>query len=201
MDIFLLALLLVSAVHGAKNGFAYTVKYFLLWFFCLVAGISGSSTVKELLIENTGIDEYVRDVLEQQSVHTDLWNFLPDACADWFRPSGSYDHEFLLSMESLILAILSFLLIVAGIRIVFALYLHLFSKKHNDGLRGFSDGVLGLVLGLVRGLFFILLIFVLFIPVISLVSADAGEFISRATEDSILAATFYNHNILLSFLI
>lgn len=201
MDIFLIAMLLVSGIHGAKNGFACTMRYFLLWFVCLTAGIFGCQTVKSLLLEHTGIGDYIRDVLQLHAETPVFPEVLPDSCADWFEGfSGTWSDELTASLGDRILTLIAFLLIVLAVRLIFALYVRLFSKKYHEGLTGFTDGMLGLVFGLARGIFFILLTFIVLVPVISLLSPDTGLLIGEAMEDSILASVFYNNNILLAFL-
>lgn len=201
MDIFLISILLVSSVRGAQNGFAYTVKSFLSWFICMAAGIFGCSAVKELLISNTGINDYISDMALACAMQHHTAEELPDICAEWISPAmQNGEAELAQAITSLILTIISFLIIVIAVRLIFSICLHLFSKKYHKGVIGFTDGVLGMIFGLASGFFLILLLFIFFIPLFSLWFSGFASFIGNAMDNSILASVFYNNNILLKFL-
>ena len=201
MDIFLLAVLLVSGISGARKGFILTVKSFLQWFLCIIAGILLCNPIKYLLKTHTGLEGFLYELTDTESINLRIQEFLPDAAAKWLEPAIlSKEVEIEGAIVSMLLTVISFLLIIIFIKLAFFVLTILFSKEYHDGSTGFTDSTLGLVFGLARGLFYVLLIFVLFIPLFSMWSPDFGIRVSEAASDSFIADAFYNDNILLTVL-
>ena len=197
MDIFLLAVLVVSGISGARKGLILTVKSFLGWFLSVIPALILCNPLKSYLISQTGIDEFLSEGLNIQLSA----DFLPDAIAPWLETAVTENQaEMEIALVSMLMSVISFLLILAGIKLAVTLIIMFFSKEYHDGAAGFIDGILGLVAGLARGVFYILLIFVIFIPLFSLWMPDFGVTVSEAAADSLMADAFYNHNILLTVL-
>ncbi len=201
MDIFVFLILLVSSVQGARKGFMDTLKSFLQWFLCLVFGILFCSITKELLINYTNIDEWIQKSLVAQLTENNLVSFIPDACSSWIGPElTNIENEFILSITSMLMTIISFFTFIIGLKAILLIFTWLFSKKYHDGVTGFIDGALGAIFGFARGIFYILLLFLVFIPLFSVCFPQMSESVALNIENSMFANIFYNDNILLIIL-
>lgn len=201
MDIFVLLILLVSSVEGARKGLMITLKSFLQWFLCLILGILFCSITKEILTDYTGIDQWIQESLTTQLAENNLVNTLPDACSLWIGPEVSaMENEVILSITSMLMTIISFFSFIICLKILLFLFAQLFSKKYHDGVTGFIDGVLGMLFGFTRGIFYVLLLFLIFIPLFSVCFPQMSESLTLSMENSIFACILYNDNILLVIL-
>ena len=197
MDIFLLAVLVVSGISGAKKGFMLTVKSFLGWFLSLIPALIFCSTVKSFLISETDLTSSLCRVIHVQFPA----DYLPDAAMPWLKAAlAEVESETELALVSMLISVISFLIIIILSKVIISVFVMIFSKKHHDGATGFIDSIMGFGAGILRGLFYVLLIFILFIPLFSLWMPDLGTAVSEAAADSLIAGAFYNHNILLTVL-
>lgn len=202
MDIAAMAILLASTILGARRGLALTVASFMQWFVCVAAGFIFCGKMKELLTDNTQLDNFflnsikahVQTSIEESSVYRalpDLFNGFADDSAK----SLSYDTAS--SITSALMTVVAFLAVVLCIKAVCFLIVHLFSRRYNDGAAGFIDGFFGFLFGLARGLIMTLLFFALLVPVLSLLWPELTDAISASIDDSRIAKLFYNNNVLL----
>lgn len=201
MDIFIFLILLISSVQGARKGFMDTLKSFLQWFLCLIFGILFCSITKELLINYTGIDEWIQRSLVLQLAENNLVSSIPDVCSSWIGSElTDIENEVILSITSMLMTVISFFTFIIGFKVILFIFTWLFSKKYHDGVTGFIDGVLGVIFGFARGIFYVLLLFLIFIPLFSVCFPQMSESVTLNIENSIFANIFYNDNILLIIL-
>ena len=97
----------------------------------------------------------------------------------------------------LFLTIIGFLLIFVGIRFVGYLIQKNFSQKEREGFIGFSDKMLGLVLGIIVGLFNVLLVLALLLPICGFVAPGLSEQLPTWFDGSYFAKDIYDNNLLL----
>lgn len=194
MDIAVLGILLLSTIWGARKGLALTVSNFMQWFVCLILGFVFCHKASELLADYTGLEEWIRNAVESQIETTleesPIYRLLPDLFNGWIDSSTD-------SITSALMTIIAFLFIVFGIKLISFLVTQAFSRKYNDGVTGFIDGLLGFLFGLGRGLILAMLFFAVLVPILGLFMPGLSASISDAMETSSIAKIFYDENVLL----
>lgn len=100
----------------------------------------------------------------------------------------------------LFLTIISFLLILLAIRFVADILSKSLSNREHDGLIGFSDKLLGLLLGIVVGIFHVLLFLALLLPLVGLFIPSLSQYLPGWFENSFFAKDIYDNNLLLILL-
>lgn len=202
LDIIVVAIMLLSTIWGARKGFVLTVISFMQWFVCLIAGFVFCTMMKGFLIDNTTIDDSINQYLLEQMggsiTDTSTYQALPDLFS---KPVSEATDQFVYgasaSITSVLLTVISFLIIVFGMKIIAFLMARIFSRKYHDGAVGFVDGFLGFVFGLIRGALLVFLFFALLVPILGLIMPESAEAIIKAMETSNIADYLYNDNFLL----
>ena len=202
MDIIVVVIVLLSTIWGARRGFVLTVISFMQWFVCLICGFVFCTWMKGFLIDNTTIDDSINKYLLEQMGGSISDNGTYQVLPDLFSKSVSeatdqFVYGASASLTSVLLTVISFLIIVFGIKIVGFSMARIFSRKYHDGAVGFVDGFLGFVFGLIRGALLVFLFFALLVPVLGLVMPESAETIVKAMETSNIAGYLYNYNFLL----
>lgn len=202
MDIIVLAIILFSTIFGARKGFAAAVSSFMQWFLCIVLGFFFNDTVKELLRDYTKLDESIHRVISEQLSarieESPTYRTLPDLFGGFLKDSPeSFGNAAAEPICSALMSVIAFLAVVFGIKVLCALIMFLFSRKHNDGVTGFIDGFLGFLFGIARGLLLALLGFAVLVPVLGLLLPESAQPLIYAIEHSDIASVFYNENVLL----
>lgn len=202
MDIIVLAIILFSTIFGARKGFAAAVSSFMQWFLCIALGFFFNDTVKEILRDYTELDESIHRVISEQLSarieESPTYRTLPDLFGDFLKDSPeSFGNAAAEPICSALMSVIAFLAVVFGIKVLCALIMFLFSRKHNDGVTGFIDGFLGFLFGMARGLLLALLGFAVLVPVLGLLLPESAQPLIYAIEYSDIASVFYNENVLL----
>ena len=202
MDIIVLAIILFSTIFGARKGFAAAVSSFMQWFLCIALGFFFNDTVKEILRDYTELDESIHRVISEQLSarieESPTSRTLPDLIGDFLKDSPeSFGNAAAEPICSALMSVIAFLAVVFGIKVLCALIMFLFSRKHNDGVTGFIDGFLGFLFGMARGLLLALLGFAVLVPVLGLLLPESAQPLIYAIEHSDIASVFYNENVLL----
>ena len=202
MDIIVLAIILFSTIFGARKGFAAAVSSFMQWFLCIALGFFFNDTVKEILRDYTELDESIHRVISEQLSarieESPTYRTLPDLFGDFLKDSPeSFGNAAAEPICSALMSVIAFLAVVFGIKVLCALIMFLFSRKHNDGVTGFIDGFLGFLFGMARGLLLAMLGFAVLVPVLGLLLPESAQPLIYAIEHSDIASVFYNENVLL----
>lgn len=100
----------------------------------------------------------------------------------------------------LFLTIASFFFIFLGIRLLASLFQKLFSHKRRGGFIGFSDKLLGLILGILIGFFNVLLFLALLLPASGLMMPSLCEQLPGWFSGSVFAKDLFDNNLLLILL-
>lgn len=202
MDIVVVAILLLSTIFGMRKGLVLTVISFMQWFVCVILGFVFCEEVKAFLIDHTELDDTLTEYISahaEASIETSAsYQAMPDLFGSWINEaSGSFIYGTSASIASVLLSVIAFLLVVAGIKILCFLLARLFSRKYNTGAAGFLDGLLGFLFGFVRGVILIFLFFALLVPVLGLLWPELSKTITQAMDDSYMAGFLYDDNVLL----
>ena len=160
MDILVCVVIVASAALGAHKGFALTIISFMQWFVCLILGIILCGPVRTLIYDHTTMDDFFQEAiatrLSASVTDSPTYNSIPDLFSGWVQDgTNSLIATTAAEITSVILTVISFVLIILGIRLVCYIIVHGFSKKHHKGFIGFADGLGGFAVGLVRGIIYV----------------------------------------------
>lgn len=205
LDILAVVILLFSIIGGARKGFTKTCFSFMQWFTCIVAGFFLCTLVKDTLISYTTLDDaihnYILDQMKTTIEESAPYQSVPDLFSQWLQEAGNdFVYSTCASLTDIILTILSFLLIVLGVKLVGGIFVLLFSKEYHDGVVGCLDGVLGFLFGAVRGVLLLMVLFALLVPVLTLLPETLSVAIKTALDQSMIASVVYDDNLLLILL-
>lgn len=201
MDVAVGIIFVISTVVGFRQGFVRTLVHALGWVLSIALGFVFHSYVYSFLRHNTGYYEVIhsritgRIALEGSSVAGSFVSDMPAIIQDFIEPiKNSVSTAIASGVADFLFKIISFALIVVAIRIILLIFSLLLSKKSNQGLIGFLDGILGFVAGMVKGILLIFLLLALLMPILGL---SSGDFFAEALESSKIAGVLYDNNYLL----
>ncbi len=229
IDITILVILLISCLLGARKGFAATITSLFGWFVSTVCGLVFFDTVKKFIETNTPIDEFFNGIILERLVLAATgigtgtkpegslsYDTIPDLfgnfftsinpqLADGFNAAAENAVSKMLegtaqSITSILMSVISFLILVLGIKLISRLILMLFSKQNNKGLTGFVDGLAGFAFGAVRGLFLIFIFLGLLVPILTLINPDFSQLAMDDFSKSKAGDFLYQHNLMLMVL-
>ena len=202
MDIAIGLIILFSMIAGARRGFAMTLINCMHWFLSLILAYVFCDDVKAYIIDNTTLDDTINQIMVNSmnsnfSGNT-LYMSIPTLFENQLKSmADGFLYKTASSMTDLLITILSFLVILIGIKIACFLLSRLFSKKYNQGLVGFFDGLIGLLLGFVRGTILVFIFLAFLVPFITLFYPELAPVIMEYLDQSYIAGILYEHNILL----
>lgn len=201
-DLFVLAVFALSVFFSMRRGFAMTLAGFLkgiaavvlAWIFCddLAAILLDIPTLHDFAVGRISAG------LSARWESSAVYNALPKLFTE--GENGITDaliNEGVTKLSLLFFTILGFFLILIGIRLFVRLLEKALSHKHRGGFIGFSDRLLGLLLGIIVGAFNVLLALALLLPLAGLFLPSLSESIPAWFENSHFAREIYDNNLLL----
>lgn len=202
LDIITAIILAASAFIGVKKGFVWTLISFASWFMCIVLGFLSLGVVSDYLCENTSLDDIINNTIissvSESITESSAYQAIPDLYSSLVdNTTSDIIYATSSSLTSIIISITSFILVVLIVRLICFIMLHLFSKKHNDGVIGFFDGLLGFVFGLTRGIILVFVLFAVLVPLLGVVFPGLSTSVLNSMDTSYVAKYLYNDNALL----
>ncbi len=203
-DIIVGLIIVFFMAYGIRKGFVYTFLTTVDWILALVAAFMWSSKLGEFLMEKTHIYTAIYDKIYAKfsasaARATEGIESLPSILGD--AVSGAADKlttQMAQTMADRIFAILCFILVVVLVKLAIFLIIRLLSKNKNDNVViGFTDGLAGLAVGLVKGILIVFVLFAIMVPVMNMFFPDHVEAAMQALEKSHFAGELYNNNLLL----
>ena len=204
MDIVVALIFVISTAAGFRRGFLHTFLHTLGWVLSIALSFVCYTAVEGFLRANTNLYGILYDKIAQRTAEQGSY-----AASSFTAGMPSILQDFIDSIKNSVAAaiasgvsdylfkIICFLSVAIVIRFIFLLLCSLISKKHNDGLLGFIDGIFGLLAGAVKGLLLIFLLLAFLVPIISLFPGDS---LITTLESSKIAGVLYDNNYLLLFL-
>lgn len=206
MDVLVVTIFISAIFFSMHRGLVLSIVNFVR---CILAGFLAfwyCDEVKSFIVEKTGIEEFINSKIQDainNSLATSWKESAPYALLpDLFKhETDSYAVQAVTSsadkITDITLGIVSFLLIIFAVAVVTSVVEHLFSKNYRSGFVGFLDWLLGLLLGIVVGAFYVFAFLALIIPVTSVIAPGISTDLLAALDESYFAAEMYNNNILL----
>ena len=189
LDIIISVIVILAMVFGFRSGFIYTFMHMIGWIAAIVLSFVWNSRAKEFLNANTGIYDSIYSSIAERVTDAASLNRLTAALPNLFTEIAAR------SVSDFLFNVLSFLIVLLLVKLVFFLLLTLLSKKYNDGMRGIFDGILGLVVGFVKGICIVFVLLAVMIPVLGLIDSDFVDTTRSWLDNSYFAGTLYDNNI------
>lgn len=180
LDICLGIILLLSVIAGYRKGFTEAFLHTIGWILAIVLGFVWTPAVAAFLRGNTGLEENLRTIFDERLALAGtgggegILSGVPKILADYFSDAASViQTKTVENLVDIIMTILALLCIILVIKLIFFLITFLFSKRKRGGIIAFSDGMLGLAFGLVKGLLLICILLAFFLPLANFIRSDA----------------------------
>ena len=201
-DIAVCVIVFVSAVCYAHIGFARTVISALQWVLCLVCGFLFSDDIKDFLYKigiGTRMEKSIAEAIAKKADESLV--SIPGLFREWAGNTADYAaKETAQNITGFILMVLAFLAIILSIKLVFFLITHLLSKKYNDGPLAFIDSAGGMILGVILGVFYVLVILAVLVLVLHWLPQNTQDVIMDYLNRSYFTGIIYDNNPLLTLL-
>lgn len=188
MDIIIILLLLYGCIDGLQKGFISTLLKFLSLFFSLYLAKIATPYLTYYIINNTGV------YLNMQKLFLEKIEKNKAASSALFLVLDK--NNLSKSVTDLFLNAACFFVIFFVANIVFNIIRENIRVKVRRGKVGFLDKLLGMVLGFIKWVLILFIVFALMIPVVSLSPKESS--LKREIESSRIAKYFYHYNIVFS---
>lgn len=206
MDIIVFAILIATIFFSMRRGFALTLANFFGGIVSVVIGWIFSDDLSEILFKETFVGTWLTDKLHDGLVqswqNSEIYQALPSLLRKESNSGTSWTDSDLITTGSeklvmFFLTVISFFLIVIGLRLVIGLLKSGFSKKSQYGFRGFVDWLLGLIMGIVLGIINVMIFLALLPAVLGIFCPDMSESLVSWFSGSYAAQDLYDNNLLL----
>jgi len=203
IDVILFSILVVIMAISYRNGFISTFLHLVGWLISLSCGFFFAPRVKEYLISKdffyTSINDKLLSNMPQGAPPGSFESEgVPNLVGDFVNNvTSTVSENIASSLTELIMVIISFLIVVLGVKLFLYFITIIFSKKNRKGPTGVIDGLLGLAFGFFKGMIVLYIILAIMIPVINLTSPENTFAILTSLDSSVLAKDLYNNNPLL----
>ncbi len=204
IDIAVGIILIISVVRGYSNGFARTFLHIAGWVLSIVLAFVFYPKATEILMGKTSIYDTIHSILSvhfssgSESTTQYALSQFPAALGSTIQgiidgAAGALADALTDGLTQIVFNILGFLLIAVGVRLVFLLISLLFSKKNNDGITGFVDGVLGGLAGAAKGMIVVYVVLAFMVPMLGLTD---NPILQDVLSTSIFSQYLYDNNLL-----
>ena len=206
MDIIVFAILIATIFFSMRRGFALTLANFFGGIVSVVIGWIFSDDLAEILFKETFVGTWLTDKLHDGLVqswqNSEIYQALPSLLREQSNSGTSWKDSDLITTGSeklvmFFLTVISFFLIVIGLRLVIGLLKSGFPKKNRYGFRGFVDWFLGLIMGIVLGIINVMIFLALLPAVLGIFCPDMSESLVSWFSGSYAAQDLYDNNLLL----
>lgn len=202
LDIIVIGILVLTMVFGFRRGFIYTISHTLGWVASLVAAFLLASPLRDLMTEKTQIDDSIyfalfdKLSLSSDSLTASTQSFpliIGQTVSEATENAAMAIAEKITELTTLLLCFFAILLVA---KIIFFFLTTAASRREKKGFTGFTDGLLGMLAGFLKGVVFVFLFLALLLPVTNLVSPFSAELILGSLDSSHFARALYDNNYL-----
>lgn len=206
IDIAIIAVLIPFGIGGYRKGLFVTVIGILRWILAIVFATFAYPYIKGFLIEKTQIETNLTShiavsITSGLSDTPEIFSFLPSEFSKALMASGEDAiQKAAASIAGTVISIISFLAALIFFTLITFFIIKAITGSKSKGIIGGIDGFFGLIFGLLKGSLIICLIFLVMVPVLSLLGPEVSEPAFKAIHDSVIADTLYYSNPLLEIL-
>lgn len=206
LDITIIVLLLLFAIHGFRKGFLFSVIHTFGWVLAIVGAFFITPFAKEYLLQysplqNWFFQSFKNRFSDSSNAITSSYDSLPENISG--KPgdiANTAVNAAANTFTTISLTVLAFVALFLVIKILVWILLKFMDKKHRDGFSGAIDGIFGMLLGIVKGVIFVLLLMILLIPVINLSQPVLTSAITEQLQTSLFSKILYNKNIFIDLI-
>ena len=202
LDVIIAFIIILAMAFGFREGFFYTLLHMAGWIISIVAAFVLASKFKTFLLGNTDLYGRIHsslanrftDAISIDRISATLPTVLKDLIDSLTRQAAEAAST---SVANLFFTLIAFLIVMSAIKLILFLLLLLLSKRHNGGARGIIDGILGLLMGFIKGVFAVSVLLAVMIPLTGLFDAALSRTLTGWLDSSYFAGTLYDNNILI----
>lgn len=205
LDIAVLVIVLGSTILGYIQGFMRTFLHTVGWLLAIVLSFAWYPMVVDFLKEKTGFYDAMENSISSNIASSAEGaaadsaaglNGLPDILAQGFQAAADAVADSVAgNLTQVLFNLLGFLVVAAAIKLIFFILMSLFSKRSNDGLTGWFDGIFGAVFGGAKGIVIVFIFLAFLVPITGL---SQSPLFLDALGSSKIASALYNNNTILS---
>ena len=201
LDIIIGIIVILAMVLGYRAGFVWTFLHMIGWVLSIVLAFVWAPKVNGYVRLNTNSYENLHKALSDRLGGAieldDLAAGLPELLRGTIESIARMAADTAgTTLADLIFAIGVFLFTLLAIKLLLFLLIALLSKKFHSGVRGVVDGILGAVIGFVKGVFVVFVLLAVMIPVLTYIDPKLVVSVTDMLESSRFARTLYDNNIL-----
>ncbi|MGN0703516.1 MAG: CvpA family protein [Lentihominibacter sp.] len=201
-DLIVLAFLIIPMAVGLYRGFVNMFMRALGWVLAVAAGFFLAGTAADYLGESAAGEQIRSGVLEKFSESADNAAAAADGLPDMLRGGIAFTAQssaeiFAGLVSSMLITLTAFIIIVLFVKLLLHIAVKPASRRKKHSIVNASDRLLGLVAGFVEGILIAFLFLAVLVPVMNLSDPRTGAEIAQALENSYIAGTLYDNNLLL----
>lgn len=201
-DLFVLAVFALSVFFSIRRGFAASLANLLKGIAAVVIAWIFCDDLAGLLLNIPPLHDFaVGRISQGLSVRWEssaVYNALPSLFTEGENSiAQSLINEGITKLSLLFFTILSFFLILLGIRLLARLLEKAMSRRYRRDFIGFSDRLLGLLLGIIIAVFNVMLALALLLPLGGILVPSLNDLLPSYFENSLFAKDIYDNNLLL----
>ena len=203
MDLVVLGIFALSIFISIRRGFVLCLAKFTKGIVAIVLSWLVCDDIAHFLINRSPIGDRVSNSVASKLSfkwqQSDIYNSIPEL---FKKGTDGYSNELIekgaSKITELLLVIICFIAVLILLRVILNLFVKIAkSSRKKKGIVGKLDGVCGLILGSVTGVFYVFLFLALLLPVGGLFFPDRMAQIMGYFDGSIFAQDLYDNNLLL----
>ncbi len=203
LDIIAVIVIIIFMYFGFKQGFFQSLLGIISWLIAFAMSFVWFEPFKNLVREKTDIYENILQIVKERLSTEDYIANLDVLPTKLYQSIEALSLDFVnntsTSLADTFFSILCFVVLFIGIKIILWAIIKLLTLQSQHGVLRVTDGLLGMILGFIKGLVGVLIIFALLVPMISLSDESVREFINNDIERSKVAKEIYKNNIIVNF--
>ena len=198
IDLAICVIVFISAVCYAHIGFVRSVVSALSWVAGLACGLFFYDEIRGFIYDSgvgRKIESSIAGSLSDSILESSAVQSAPSMIRKWVGiAADAATSEVAEGVASLIITLLSFFILMLAVKIVLFVIVHLLSKEYHDGPLAFIDSAGGLVLGIVLGVFYVLLILAGLVLIMEFLPDDTAVAIRTYLNESYFSGVIYDNN-------
>ena len=202
LDITVVLILIIPMAAGLYRGFIYSAVHALSWVAAVTAAVFLNSTMNGML-QDSFIGETVTSVISDK-VNTSVTALdaaisgMPDLIRGGLASASETTSDIFAEMlAAMVISVISFLIIIFLVKLVLRVLVRPAARLGRDSVISHGDKLLGMIAGGIQGLLLVFVFLALLVPFINLVSDSAAASTVNALQNSAIAGTLYDNNLLL----
>ena len=199
-DAFFVLIIIWAAINGYTKGFVRTLVHAISWVLSIFVGIIFSPLLQTWVTENTPMYDKIKEALIHKFENSvplanATFSSMPKVLSEGIgNITGTITESLATKGADIIFSILSFVFIVFIVKLVLFIVAELISGRSRSTFTGFVDGTLGIALGIVGGIFIVLMFLAFLVPLITLSNDGFAQVMTNIINESYITKYLYYHN-------